>query len=286
MGTSSADRSPDSATDPMPQRAANSTGWLAGRSVFEGESRPARRAIGATVATLGLHGLLLIGIVLVFTHREEHRHVVADATPLTFLYLQQAGPSGGGGGSPAPAPPKLLSVPRTPPAPIPDPLTASTEPPPPVPTLSTPVMTVNHDLAQATGTNSVSLATVGGGGRGPGLGPDNGGGVGPGQDKGFGGEGFRAGAGVQNPTVLREVRPSYTGEAMRAKIQGNVRLEAVVDENGYVSDVRVTRSLDRQYGLDQQAMKAARLWIFRPARDRNNRPVPVVIEFELAFVLH
>jgi len=73
---------------------------------------------------------------------------------------------------------------------------------------------------------------------------------------------------------------------MRAKIQGVVQLEAVVDENGLVNDVRVTRSLDKQYGLDQEAIKAARMWLFRPARDRDNKPVPIVITLELTFALH
>jgi len=44
--------------------------------------------------------------------------------------------------------------------------------------------------------------------------------------------------------------------------------------------------LDKLYGLDQEAMKAARLWLFRPARDRDNRPVPIIITLELEFRLH
>jgi len=179
-----------------------------------------------------------------------------------------------------------VSVAATPhPAP-PDPFTSAVTPEPIPEQVIAPVMTVSHDLSQASGTSSVSLSNLGGGGRGPGLGPGDGQGVGPGSDRGFGDGAYRAGTGIQGPFVLKEIRPSYTSEAMLAKIQGNVRLEAVVDENGFVSDVRVTRSLDRLHGLDQQAMTAARSWLFRPARDRNNRPVPVVIEFELAFVLH
>lgn len=248
------------------------------------DRKPGTRAWGATAASIVLHGLLLIGIVLLFTHRDEIGRVVADATPLTFTFLQQPGPGGGGGGSPTPAPPRVMTVPRTPPPQALDPLTPAVAPEPP-PTLTAPVMTTSRDLAKAMGASTVSLAD-GGGGHGGGLGPGGGVGVGDGQTQGFGGSRYGPGAGIQNPTVLREVRPAYTSEAMRAKIQGNVGLEAVVDERGYVSDVRVIRSLDKLYGLDQQAMNAARLWIFRPARDRNNRPVPVVIEFDLAFALH
>jgi TonB family protein len=147
-------------------------------------------------------------------------------------------------------------------------------------------MTANRDLVQATGASSVSLAAYGGGGRGTGLGSGTGSGVGPGTGGGFGGGAYRPGAGIQNPVLLKEQKPVYTSDAMRAKIQGVVQLEAVVDENGLVNDVRVTRSLDKQYGLDQEAIKAARRWLFRPARDRDNKPVPIVITLELTFALH
>ena len=37
---------------------------------------------------------------------------------------------------------------------------------------------------------------------------------------------FRPGNGVTDPRVLREVKPAYTAEAMRAKVQGLVRWSA------------------------------------------------------------
>ena len=46
------------------------------------------------------------------------------------------------------------------------------------------------------------------------------------------------------PSVLTEVKPSYTADAMRAKIQGVVMVEAVVLPDGGVGQVRVIRSLD------------------------------------------
>ncbi|MEO8483602.1 MAG: energy transducer TonB [Acidobacteriota bacterium] len=252
------------------------------------DDKQAKRALGATLATVGLHGLILLILVLAFTYRGEIQQAVVENTPLKFVYIQQAGPGGGGGGSPAPAPPKPISIPRTkPPAPVPFvPPPPTVTPPPPTPTLSAPVMTANRDLVQATGASSVSLAAYGGGGRGTGLGSGTGSGVGPGTGGGFGGGAYRPGAGIQNPVVLKEQKPVYTSDAMRAKIQGVVQLEAVVDENGLVNDVRVLRSLDKQYGLDQEAIKAARMWLFRPARDRDNKPVAIVITLELTFALH
>jgi protein TonB len=243
------------------------------------------RTAGAVVATIGLHTVVAVLIVLAFTHRDAARRSHVDTSPLAWIYLPQSGDGGGGGGSPAPVPPRAVVIARSAP-PVVDPLTPTVEPPQAVTPVAAPVMTVSHDLSQATGVSSVSLSDLGGGGIGGGLGPGNGHGVGPGFDRGFGGQYYRPGAGVREPTVMQAFQPAYTSAAMGARIQGRVRLEAVVDENGHVTNLRVTRSLDTLYGLDQQAMKAAALWLFHPARDRNNRPVPVVIEFELEFLLH
>jgi TonB family protein len=84
--------------------------------------------------------------------------------------------------------------------------------------------------------------------------------------------------------VLREVKPQYTADAMRAKVQGSVWLECIVMEDGTIGDVRVTRSLDPIFGLDQEAIKAARLWRFAPGQ-RQGQPVPVIITIELTFTL-
>jgi TonB family protein len=67
---------------------------------------------------------------------------------------------------------------------------------------------------------------------------------------------FRPGGGVTAPKVTKEVRVSYTPDAMRAKVQGGVALEAVVRADGTVGEVRVMRSLDTRYGLDDEAVKA------------------------------
>jgi outer membrane biosynthesis protein TonB len=46
----------------------------------------------------------------------------------------------------------------------------------------------------------------------------------------------------------------------------------------------VVRSLDNTFGLDQEAIKAAKQWRFRPGT-RLGEPVPVLITIELAFTL-
>lgn len=67
------------------------------------------------------------------------------------------------------------------------------------------------------------------------------------------------------PKVIYSVTPQYTAEAMRAGMEGEVCLEAVVDVNGHVAAVHIARSLDVLNGLDEQAVRALEKWQFTPA---------------------
>jgi TonB family protein len=73
---------------------------------------------------------------------------------------------------------------------------------------------------------------------------------------------------------------------MRAKIQGDVELEVVILPNGTVGDVRITKSLDDKFGLDQEAIKAAKQWLFKAGVDRSGQPQPVLVTLILSFRLH
>ena len=95
---------------------------------------------------------------------------------------------------------------------------------------------------------------------------------------------YRPGAGIVNPRLLREVKPQHTSEALDEKITGTVELELVVLPNGTVGDVRITRSLDPVFGLDEQATKAARQWIFEPGT-RFGAPVAILVHLALDFNL-
>ena len=75
---------------------------------------------------------------------------------------------------------------------------------------------------------------------------------------------YRPGSGVTSPQLLREVRPNYTAAAMRAKVQGVVLLECVVGPDGSIGEVNVVKSLDKVFGLDDEAVKAAKQWRFDP----------------------
>lgn len=270
-----------------PVLAINSNGWLGGQSVFDCKDE---RKIGrAMSASLGAHGVLLLVILFALSIRPAVNMLTEDDVKPKFVFLPDPGPGGGGGGSPAPAPPKPMEVPRhqaPPPVPVnPVPVPVVTPPPVPIPTLNAPIETNAANLLQMTGVSAVSLASYGGGGSGGGIGKGRGDGVGEGTGGGFGGGAYGPGNGVIDPVLIRQIEPNYTSEAMRAKIEGKVELEVVVLANGTVGEVRVKKSLDDKFGLDQEAMKAAKKWLFQPAT-RLGEKVPVIVILELTFRLH
>ena len=85
---------------------------------------------------------------------------------------------------------------------------------------------------------------------------------------------------VQAPVPLREVRPSYTADDLRAGIDGTVLVHGVVDEQGQVIDLRIVRSLSA--GLDNESTRAFVQWRFQPAV-RQGKPVAVAINGEFQF---
>jgi len=267
-----------------PDKGVAPANWLGSQSIFD---RKDERKIGrAMSASVIVHvGLVLLVVAAMTVAPAE---LLRQEQPLEYkvVFKQDPGPGGGGGGSPAPAPAKKMEIPKhkapeVAPIAVPKPVE-----PPPIPTLNAPIETTASTVLQSMGTSSVSLSQYGGGGRGGGVGSGTGNGVGPGTGGGFGGGAFRPGSGVSFPTLLRQEQPKYTSEAMRAKIQGLCVLEAVVLENGTVGEVRVIKSLDKQFGLDQEAMVAAKRWLFRPGVGPDGKPVATVVTLELEFRLH
>ena len=255
--------------------------WLGSQSIFDRkDERKLGRALSASVAS---HAGLLALIVMI---AGVHQVVTAQKEPpMKFdmvVMRPESGRGGGGGGNPKLAPPKKLEVPK------PSAVEPVTTPPPrvePPQTLNAPVTNLAQML-QATGSSRASLSKVGGDGRGDGIGPGMGSGVGPGSKNGFGGGPYAPGNGISFPEAIRKNDPQYTSEAMRAKIQGVVRLSFVVQPSGLASDVKVTKSLDRRYGLDQAAVEAAGKWLFTPCKKDNNAVPCGPFEMELEFRLH
>jgi len=62
-------------------------------------------------------------------------------------------------------------------------------------------------------------------------------------------------------------------------------MAVVVLANGTVGVARVVKSLDSKFGLDQEALRVTRHWLFAPGT-MDGKPVPVVVTVILAFRLH
>jgi protein TonB len=90
--------------------------------------------------------------------------------------------------------------------------------------------------------------------------------------------------GVTPPAVLKDVKPVYTEAAKEAGVQGTVELEAVVLTDGTVGDITITKSLDRKYGLDEEAFAALKQWRFTPGK-KDGKTVPVLVTIEMTFTL-
>ena len=263
-----------------------------------------RRAVGASFAS---HAIGLVLILLVFRTAPAGEFVDVDRTNYSIVWIPQEGPGGGGGGGGN----ESLEVPRqvevtgeddlNVPVEVPEEIETppAVEPEPEEPLESQNVRLAALPLASAQRTragvleglmarslNSAGSGTGGGAGAGAGggIGPGQGDGLGPGEGGGTGGGVYRPGNGVDTPRPIREIRPRYTAEAMRAKVQGAVLLEAIVLPDGSVGDVTVVRSLDRSFGLDDEAVKAAKQWRFIPGT-RFGEPVAVLVTIELTFTL-
>jgi TonB family protein len=89
---------------------------------------------------------------------------------------------------------------------------------------------------------------------------------------------------VSAPTLLHQVRPNYTPEAMHRKIQGMVALDVVIGCDGIPSAMRVVRSLDPG-GLDAEAVRAVQQWRFAPGHI-GETAVEVLVRVELDFRIH
>lgn len=264
------------------------------RFLFARQEKRMGGAIGASVfAHLAFLVVLVILVNLVPERIEEA--VLPDNLSEQIVWIAEPGPGGGGGGgNELPEPPQVAELPGPDPIsvpvlepPDPAPVEIVEDEPEPEPLLNIPARSMASATVTAPGVVAPSAAPISrstGSGRGSGAGAGEGSGLGEGTGGGFGGGVFRIGSGVESPRLLQSARPDYTSEAMRAKVQGVVQLEGVVLPDGTVGDVRVIRSLDAVFGLDEEAIRAARRFRFEPGR-RFGEPVAVLVSFEIEFTL-
>jgi periplasmic protein TonB len=226
--------------------------------------------------------------------------VEPDALNTRIVWLSEPGPGGGGGGggNNSPEPPRKAELPGKDRITVPV-LKAETpapkpEEPPPLQAMNIPAkalaadldLTVPGAIDGTTVTTSQGSGSGGGAGTGvgTGIGPGTGSGLGAGYGGGTGGGAYRPGNGVESPRLLQKKDPQYTPDAMRAKVQGTVEIECIVETNGSCSHIEVVRSLDRAFGLDDEAIRAVRQWRFVPGK-RQGEEVPVIVTIELTFTL-
>jgi protein TonB len=100
---------------------------------------------------------------------------------------------------------------------------------------------------------------------------------------GLGGTPLALSAVATPPELVDRVVPEYPPRARALQVEGQVLLEVVLDRQGRPeSDIRVLHSVAL---LDAAAIAAVRQWRFRPARDAEGRPVRVLMEVPVRFLL-
>lgn len=93
---------------------------------------------------------------------------------------------------------------------------------------------------------------------------------------------IHVGGDVKAPVKVHAPSPEYTEIARKARIQGVVIVQAIVDKNGNVQNVKVLKGLPM--GLDKQAVEAIKGWKFEPAT-LNGKPVDVYYNLTVNFTL-
>ena len=89
--------------------------------------------------------------------------------------------------------------------------------------------------------------------------------------------------GVTVPACIRCPDPEYTDEARRAKAQGTVKFDVVVDQQGSAKHITVVKG--DKYGFTARAIGAIKTWKFKPAM-KDGKPVTVCVVIEVSFRLY
>jgi len=257
----------------------------------------------AQMISIGVHVLIAVLILVPFIHHMAQPAVQASTQVIDISpYLSKLPPGkdraggGGGGGEHKQQPPTQGKLPKwsmtriTPPltAPHPNPKLAS-EPtllgPPELKIPSPNDPNFGDPLAAMMSASAGSGAQGGmGTGEGGGIGSGTGGGLGPGSGGGTGGGAFRPGTGgVGYPACMYCPEPQYSEDARKAKFQGIVVLQVIIQPDGHATNIQVVKGAG--LGLDEKAIEAVRTWRFKPAIGPNGTPVATITPIEVNFRL-
>ena len=249
--------------------------------------------------------LLIAPFIFSFSTPTKAVNKQVDVTPLDispYISKLPAGKDkaggGGGGGDRSPEPATKGKAPRFSMTQFTPPTAVIKNPNPKLPAdptlLGPPDLKVNNPNLSNFGDPLAAAVTMsngpgGGGGIGTGeaggIGSGNGGGLGPGEGGGTGGGAFHAGVnGVGLPSCFYMPNPPYSEEARKAKYSGTVLVEAIVNLDGKLTNLRVLKSPG--LGLDDNTITTLKTWRCKPALGPNGKPVPVIVPFEVNFRLY
>lgn len=286
------------------------------KELLESGKSPKKRRWKASATSIALHGVLVAGILYA---GQNVTHKVAAEKPMDAFITQGAAPPPPPPPPPARSSGAPKSQPRVQQQPtpvIPNPLTPPVEIPKEIPKIELPVSSdlpiVDTPLPESTGSLDEgpgdALAGVVGGVAGGVAGGVVGGEVGGvlggevgGTGTGTEGSGtggveapvapapppppagpLRVGGDVKAPIIVNRAQPDYTETARKARIAGVVIVEAIIDKNGNVDEVKVVKGLPM--GLADEAVKAVRKWKFKPGT-HNGQAVATIFNLTVNFKL-
>lgn len=94
---------------------------------------------------------------------------------------------------------------------------------------------------------------------------------------------IHVGGDMNPPVKINAPQPQYTEIARKARIQGVVIVQAIIDKEGAVTSVKLLKGLPM--GLDTAALDAIKRWKFKPATLADGRPVAVYYTLTINFQL-
>jgi TonB family protein len=254
--------------------------------------------------SLAVHALVLAALILPsaltspLPSTETLVALYKNSIPLVFNFpLPGRSSGGGGGGMKSPAPPSRGEPPRAADQQLAPPMVE-------VRNLAPELVVESTVVAPQTATVHILNVPIGdpngvvgppspGPGRGGGIGTGDGTGVGPGDGPGAGpgasgggggprGNVFAIGGGVSQPVVVYQVRPEYSDDARKARVEGAVELSIIVRPDGGVEIESVQKALG--FGLDQKAIEAVRQWRFQPGK-KDGQPVATRVSVVVNFLI-
>ncbi len=128
-------------------------------------------------------------------------------------------------------------------------------------------------------------------GTGGGMGPGSGNGYGPGSGGNYGGGVEHIGGGVSAPVTLFEPEAEFSDEARRAKYQGEVMVQIIVDAQGHPQNAHVIRPIGM--GLDEKGRRSRHEVQVQTSHEKrqassrlpdNRRELPVVLKKQRSVV--